>query len=68
MTKWHAHFVHMAKHMNMVGDPVLWGALGQDPPKSGAASKTAVLKLFHLADPEVIDLFLRTPENAASDE
>jgi len=30
MTKWHAHVVHMAKNMNMVG------ALGPGPPKSGA--------------------------------
>jgi len=22
MTKWHAHVVHMVKHMNMVGAPV----------------------------------------------
>jgi len=21
MTKWHAHVAHMAKHVNMVGDP-----------------------------------------------
>jgi len=36
MTKWYAHVAHMAKHMNMVGDP--WpGPLGT--PKSGAASR-----------------------------
>jgi len=34
MTKWHAHVVHMAKHMNMVEDPGP-GNLGP-PPKSGA--------------------------------
>jgi len=40
MTKWQAQVVHMAKHMNMVGDPFWWGALGSGllgPPKSGAA-------------------------------
>jgi len=31
MTKWHAHVEHMAKHMNMVGDPLLWGALRPGP-------------------------------------
>jgi len=31
MTKWHAHVVHMAKHMNMVGVPFWWGALGPGP-------------------------------------
>jgi len=30
MSKWHAHVVHMAKHMRMVGAPC--------SPKSGAAS------------------------------
>jgi len=28
MTKWHAHVVHMAKHMNMVGGPFLVGGPG----------------------------------------
>jgi len=39
MTKWNAHVVHKAKHMNMVDAPVWWGALGLGPlgpPKSGA--------------------------------
>ena len=31
MTKWHAYVAHMAKHMNMVGGPLWWGALGPDP-------------------------------------
>jgi len=30
MTKWHAHVVHTAKHINMVEAPVWWGALGPD--------------------------------------
>jgi len=34
MTKWHAYVAHTAKHINMVGGPVWWEALG--PPKSGA--------------------------------
>jgi len=35
MTKWHAHVVHMAKHMNMVGG--LFLVRGPGPPsKSGA--------------------------------
>jgi len=37
MTTWHAHVVHMAKHMNMVGGPGP-GTLGP-PPKSGAEHK-----------------------------
>jgi len=28
MTKWHEHVIHMAKHINMVGGPFRWGALG----------------------------------------
>jgi len=28
MTKWHAHVVRMAKHVNMVRDPCLVGPLG----------------------------------------
>jgi len=31
MTKWHAHVAHMAKHMNMVGDPCLVGCPGPGP-------------------------------------
>jgi len=31
MTKWHAHVVHMAKHMNMVGDPVWWEPWARSP-------------------------------------
>jgi len=31
MTKWHAHVVDMAKHMNMVGDPFLVGNPGPGP-------------------------------------
>ena len=31
MTKRHAHVVHMAKYMNMVGAPVWWGALDPGP-------------------------------------
>jgi len=41
MSKGHAHFAHMAKHMNMVGNPSLVGALGPaplGPPQSGAGS------------------------------
>jgi len=39
MTKWHAHVVHMAKYVNMVGGPSLAGGPGTlaPPPKSGAA-------------------------------
>jgi len=39
MTKWHAHVVHMTKHINMGGGPLWWVALGPSPlgpPKSGA--------------------------------
>jgi len=36
MTKWHTHVAHMAKHMNMVGDPEP-GRLGA-PSESGAAN------------------------------
>jgi len=39
MTKWQVHVAHMAKHMNMVGGPLWWGALGPGPlgpSKSGA--------------------------------
>jgi len=42
MTKWHAHVAHMAKHMNMVGGPLWWWALGPGPlvhPKPGAAER-----------------------------
>jgi len=31
MTKWHAHIPHVAKHMNMLGGPLWWGALGPGP-------------------------------------
>jgi len=31
MTKWHAHVVHMVKHMNMVGGPCLVGCPGSGP-------------------------------------
>jgi len=38
MTKWHVHVAHMAKHMNMVGDPLWWGPWPLGPSlKSGAA-------------------------------
>jgi len=44
MTKWHAHVVHMAKYVNMVGGPSLAGGPGTfaPPPKSGAAYWVAV--------------------------
>jgi len=29
---WHAHVVHMAKHMNMVGSPLWWGPWAPCPP------------------------------------
>jgi len=32
MTNWHAYVLHMAKHVNMVGDPLWWGALGPMAP------------------------------------
>jgi len=35
-SKWHAHVVHMAEHMNMVGGP--------GPPKSGAALITNITR------------------------
>jgi len=42
MTTWHAHVVHMAKHMNTVGGAFWWGPLDPGPlpptPKSGAGS------------------------------
>ena len=28
---WHAHVLHMAKHMNMVGSPFVVGAPGPGP-------------------------------------
>jgi len=45
MTKWHAHVVPMAKHMDMVGGPFLVGALYPGPlgpPKSGAANTETI--------------------------
>jgi len=39
MNKWHAHVVDMAKHMNMVGGPVWWGARAPCPPKFGAGCR-----------------------------
>jgi len=39
MTKWHAHVVYMAKHMNMVGalfDGGPWARAPWAPSKSGA--------------------------------
>ena len=31
MAKWHAHFVHMVKHMNMMGCVFRSGAMGPGP-------------------------------------
>jgi len=46
MTKWHAHVEHMAKHMNVVGSSLWWGALGHfPPPKSGADSNVQFFKI-----------------------
>jgi len=45
MTKWHAH---MAKHMNMVGGTLWWGALGPGPlapPESGAVSDVSIFPM-----------------------
>jgi len=41
MTKCHARVAHMAKHINMVGDPLWWGAWTRvpwSPPKFGAGT------------------------------
>jgi len=31
MTKWHAHVVHMTKHINMGGGPFVVGGPGPEP-------------------------------------
>jgi len=59
MTKFHAHVAHMAKHMNMVGGLLWWGALvpGPFPPLNSALPP---LKYIFCADfGSTIDLDLQ---------
>jgi len=57
MTKWHAHvvhFVHMAKHMKMVGDPLWWRPWARPlgpPPKYGAAGKVIYARTLRVRRP-----------------
>jgi len=48
MTKWHAHVAHMAKHMNMVGGPLWWGARAPFPPLNPALDSHAFLNNLSL--------------------
>jgi len=37
MAKWHAHVTHMAKHMNMIGSPLWWGAWASQKSGTGCS-------------------------------